>query len=1052
MAMPLLCSTTFYADVTNNTIDLTGSTGSTVFGVRQQNCYTAVSGGAVNFSNNTFTLGQNTSAFFINNNYGTANQLVVANNTINAAPGVVPDVNQRPRAITMWSTQQTAQVSFQNNILGSSGGRFGRGYYLWNNPSNLVSITGGSVANALIGISLHTDIGFGGAAASTVAVSGTSISADSIGIRLFSAGGNAAGNQVLQLTNVPVTVGAAGTDILINDSNADGFTMGVEFLGGNTITNGLTGLHLEGVGAVVTGGNLNNTAFSGQTGNYMELVSDPNDVTATSATFAGQSGATASLPQNFAIEDKIVHKIDDGALGFVLVKANQDFVTVNSFIAPATTAPSIQRGVNAASNGFTVNVNSGTYNEQVLVNKSVTVLGTTPKPVVNFTGTVSGRPTLFDVTKPNVTIENFQFAPDLSKVGGAIIASDAGGVSNLTIKNNDINPYTTGALLGFSLRNAVNINYGAYRNNGSNPIILAQGNIITYNDNGTPANTTDDIGFRGGFVTDEGGGTFTLNTIQTISQDIEARFGGAGDINITNNNISGGGVNLVEYNAGAGLINVTGNIFNGTAGSTYTSSLRLKNNYNAKTTTVSGNIFTGHNWGISLENYQAVTISNNTFTPAAGSTTYRHITVNTKEISSSSGTFQPNVSATITSDTFYGSGAAGGVGLAFYNHDNDAPVFGPFVIGSLGSENTFASGIGTFIRLDNSSGPSASGGVGAAGFPEYGGNTAVTMMACWDVDINIEHNTFDVGAGPQLPAAMTGPQRATLETKLYHMPDNMCMGELIYFRPVTVHAKLILQGAYDASTPLPHQMRDDLRQITTGPLFPDTDPYAQYNTAPYNFAFKPVNVFRGDTIKPGVLAVTGPNAIVDWVFLELRNKLDYTDVLATRSALVQRDGDIVDMDGTSSVLFSNSYADQYYLMVRHRNHLGAMTATPIDLTNDATFTDFSSPLMATFGTTSTSARRLLEPGVYGLWAGNLNLKKNGTNFQVIYSGLGNDPAEIITRVGATTPLNVVSGYYIEDANLNGSVKDRGLNNDRAIILNNVGATTPNNVITQQPPN
>ena len=53
-------------------------------------------------------------------------------------------------------------------------------------------------------------------------------------------------------------------------------------------------------------------------------------------------------------------------------------------------------------------------------------------------------------------------------------------------------------------------------------------------------------------------------------------------------------------------------------------------------------------------------------------------------------------------------------------------------------------------------------------------------------------------------------------------------------------------------------------------------------------------------------------------------------VLQTRSALVQRDGDIVDIDGVSPVTFNNVASTNYTIAVRHRNHLGLST-------NPATF-------------------------------------------------------------------------------------------------------------------
>jgi pectin methylesterase-like acyl-CoA thioesterase len=66
---------------------------------------------------------------------------------------------------------------------------------------------------------------------------------------------------------------------------------------------------------------------------------------------------------------------------------------------------SIQVAVNAATNGDVITIDPGTYNEQVVVSKELTIKSATPtQALIDFTGTVSGKPTLFDVTANNVTI------------------------------------------------------------------------------------------------------------------------------------------------------------------------------------------------------------------------------------------------------------------------------------------------------------------------------------------------------------------------------------------------------------------------------------------------------------------------------------------------------------------------------------------------------------------------------------------------------------------------------------------------------------------------
>jgi len=71
-----------------------------------------------------------------------------------------------------------------------------------------------------------------------------------------------------------------------------------------------------------------------------------------------------------------------------------------------------------------------------------------------------------------------------------------------------------------------------------------------------------------------------------------------------------------------------------------------------------------------------------------------------------------------------------------------------------------------------------------------------------------------------------------------------------------------------------------------------------------------------------VFSVTGDDAIVDWIHIELRSKDDMEVVIATRSGLLQRDGDVVDLDGVSSLRFQGVNVDSFYVVAKHRSHLG----------------------------------------------------------------------------------------------------------------------------------
>lgn len=248
---------------------------------------------------------------------------------------------------------------------------------------------------------------------------------------------------------------------------------------------------------------------------------------------------------------------------------------------------------------------------------------------------------------------------------------------------------------------------------------------------------------------------------------------------------------------------------------------------------------------------------------------------------------------------------------------------------------------------------------------------------------------------------------------------------------VLAAVKVLLEGAYE---PINGLMNDALRSL---PSFPLTEPYTALGYTHVGGG--------GEATTPAALDITGANALVDWVVVELRNAASPSTVLATRSALVQRDGDVVATDGISPVPFPVP-AGNYFMAIRHYNHLGAMTDAPVSLSTSAVTIDFRSAALNTFGTDARKSITGTFPA-QALWAGDVTF-----NGQLKYTGTGNDRDPILTTVGSTTPNNtVVDTYSTSDVNLNGNVRYTGSGNDRDPILVNIGSTTPNNVRTQQLP-
>jgi hypothetical protein len=241
---------------------------------------------------------------------------------------------------------------------------------------------------------------------------------------------------------------------------------------------------------------------------------------------------------------------------------------------------------------------------------------------------------------------------------------------------------------------------------------------------------------------------------------------------------------------------------------------------------------------------------------------------------------------------------------------------------------------------------------------------------------------------------------------------------------VRLNVSALLQGPYNSGTGL---MGDALRIL---PGFPLVEPYTA-------LGYVHTGTGGGEVVAPTSLSITGNNAIVDWVVLELRSATNAATVLGSRSALLQRDGDVVDTDGTSAVAFVLPPAS-YHVAVLHRNHLGVMSLAPLPLLAGVNDLDFRAAATPTYGT---NARKSITGTVPAevLWAGDVTF-----NDVVKYTGSGNDRDPILARIGGNLPTNSVSGYWSEDCTLDGTVKYTGAGNDRDVILLNIGGSVPTN--------
>ena len=219
-------------------------------------------------------------------------------------------------------------------------------------------------------------------------------------------------------------------------------------------------------------------------------------------------------------------------------------------------------------------------------------------------------------------------------------------------------------------------------------------------------------------------------------------------------------------------------------------------------------------------------------------------------------------------------------------------------------------------------------------------------------------------------------------------------------------------------------MRDDLRSAG---LVPATEPYTALG---YTYT----GAGAGATITPAWLAATGPNAIVDWVVLEVRTSVAPYTLLRSKPAVLLRSGIVHDTDGDPYVNFGQLPSGPHRVVIRHRNHLAVMSGpATLDVQPWVQPVDFRAAAFSTAGLTRAVA------GIGGcLWEGDVT--GNGT---IKYTGAGNDRDPILVAVGGNMPTNTISGQYARtDVNMDGTIKYTGLSNDRDPILQSIGGTNP----------
>ncbi|MFV1979990.1 MAG: choice-of-anchor B family protein, partial [Rhodothermia bacterium] len=169
---------------------------------------------------------------------------------------------------------------------------------------------------------------------------------------------------------------------------------------------------------------------------------------------------------------------------------------------------------------------------------------------------------------------------------------------------------------------------------------------------------------------------------------------------------------------------------------------------------------------------------------------------------------------------------------------------------------------------------------------------------------------------------------------------------------VAIDITLFLEGPFVAGAD----------SMATSPSFQSTVPTGNpYKTTPFEGSALEHNVPDSVTVLP--------MNTVDWVTVELRSGADSTFGVMTRAAILRTDGSVVDPNG-NSLTFPGIAPGSYYIVVRHRNHLGVMSSAAVGLSSGSGSWDFTISSAQAFGTAPMKA---LGDGRWGMYAGEADL-------------------------------------------------------------------------------
>jgi len=203
----------------------------------------------------------------------------------------------------------------------------------------------------------------------------------------------------------------------------------------------------------------------------------------------------------------------------------------------------------------------------------------------------------------------------------------------------------------------------------------------------------------------------------------------------------------------------------------------------------------------------------------------------------------------------------------------------------------------------------------------------------------------------------------------------------------------------------------DLKVFLEGPfenndmnngLYPGIPLAQPYNTEPWNY--------QGlENVQAIPLA-----KVVDWILVELRDATTSStatqnSMIAQQAGFILEDGKVTGLDGASHLRFDVNYADSLFVVVRHRNHLGIMSAFGLEDSIGVFSFDFTNESTQSYGSQAVNE---VATGVWGMISGDANS-----------DGVVDDSDKDINWFNDAG----ISGYLKSDLNLDTQVNNKDKN-------------------------